>query len=227
MSLICPSVTPSSPDPHVYREQIERVSFAPRVQIDLMDGDFAPHKNLNPIQVWWPDGMQADIHLMYRRPSEHLETLISLSPHLILLHAEAEGDIPSYLEHIRKFGIKAGVAILPDTSIESVYGCIEVSDHVLLFSGNLGEFGGKADPGLLEKVPQIRAISPGIEIGWDGGANADNVQALAAGGIDVINVGGAIQRAADPKQAYEELCSLVSSKLCIIYKKETGPPKAT
>lgn len=218
-AIICPCVTPSTPDPHVYREQIERVSFALRVQIDLMDGEFAPHKNLNPIQVWWPDNILADIHLMYRRPSEHLETLISLSPNLILLHAEAEGDVTGYIEHIRKFGLKAGVALLADTSIESAYGAIEVSDHVLLFSGKLGEFGGDADMSLLEKIPQIRAIRPDIEIGWDGGANMENVHALANAGVDIINVGGAIQRAPDPRKAYEELVRQLSQK------KETGPPK--
>lgn len=201
-AMIVPSVTPSTADPHVYREQMERVSFAPRVQIDLMDGDFAPHKNTNPIQVWWPNHVEADIHLMYRHPHEQLETLISLSPHLILLHAEAEGDIAGYIEHIKKFGLKAGVALLADTTIESAYGCIEVADHVLLFSGTLGEFGGRADLALLAKIPQIRAIRPDIEIGWDGGANSDNVRSLSDGGVDVISVGGAIQRAPDAEKAY-------------------------
>ncbi len=210
MAIICPSVTPATPDPHIYREQIERVSFAPRLQIDLMDGDFAPHKNTNPIQLWWPDGVLADIHLMYRRPSEHLETLISLRPHLVLLHAEAEGDIASYIAHIQKFGIRAGVALLADTDIDSAHGAIEVSDHCMLFSGNLGEFGGQADLALLDKIPMIRAITPTIEIGWDGGANADNVQALAAGGVDVINVGGAIQRASHARQAYDALTAALS-----------------
>lgn len=212
MAVICPSVTPDIADPHVYRQQVERVAFAPRIQIDLMDGVFAPHKNTNPIQVWWPDGVLADIHLMYQKPSEHLETLISLKPNLILLHAEADGDIAAMIAHIKRFGLGAGVALLPDTSIESAHGCIEESDHVLIFSGTLGEFGGQADMALLDNIARIRAIKPDIEIGWDGGANASNVRQLADGGIDVINVGGAIQRAAHPRKAYEELCSAVSGK---------------
>ena len=209
-AVICPSVTPASSDPHVFREQIERVGFASRIQIDLMDGDFAPHKNTNPIQLWWPDNVEADIHLMYRLPIEQLQTLISLSPHLILLHAESEGDIAGAISHIKRFGLKAGVALLADTMIEQVYGCIEVADHVMLFSGKLGEFGGTTDLGLLEKVPQIRAIRPDVEIGWDGGANSDNVCALAEGGVDVITVGGAIQRAPDPHAMYNLLMQRVT-----------------
>ncbi len=209
-AIVCPTITPISADPHEFREQLERVSFAPRVQIDLMDGRFAPNKNLNPIQVWWTEGMLADIHLMYEKPAEHIETLVSLQPHMVILHAEAEGDIAGFIRHIQRFGIRAGVALLPETSIASVYDCIEVADHVLIFSGTLGQFGGTTQLEYLEKIPEIRAIKPAIEIGWDGGVNTTNIAQLAEGGVDVLNVGGAIQNADEPQAAYEELCNHVS-----------------
>jgi ribulose-phosphate 3-epimerase len=208
-AVVCPSVTPSSPDPHVYREQIERITYAKRIQIDLMDGEFAPNKNLNPIQVWWPDGIEADIHLMYQRPSEHLETLISLKPHMIILHIESDGNIEEYLKHIKKFGIKAGVALLADTSVAEAHGCIEIADHVMLFAGSLGSFGGVADLDVLKKIPQIRDIKADIEIGWDGGVNDENVAALVDSGVQVLNVGGYIQRSEAPQVSYELLASLV------------------
>lgn len=205
MSVVCPTVTPTSDDPHEFRNQMEAVIFAPRVQIDLMDGKFAPHKNINPIQVWWEDGTLVDIHLMYEKPNEHLETLISLMPHMIILQAESEGDIESYLAHIQKFGIKAGIAFLPDTPLESAHGCLVVADHAMIFSGNLGSFGGKAKLEYLDKIPHIRAINPKIEIGWDGGINASNAKTLASGGVDVLNVGGAIHGAKDPEVAYRSI----------------------
>ena len=208
--VICPSVTPSNPDPHVYREQIERIGFAERVQIDLMDGVFAPNRNLSPIQVWWPDSMLADIHLMYQKPSEQLETLISLKPHLIILHIEADGNIEDYLSHIKRFGIKAGVALLADTPVEQAHGCIELADHVMLFAGKLGSFGGVADLSIAQKIAQIRAIRPDVEIGWDGGVNADNINILADAGVDVCAVGGFIQRNADPQTAYQQLLTLLA-----------------
>ncbi|MGB3023409.1 MAG: hypothetical protein WBB39_01245 [Candidatus Saccharimonadales bacterium] len=210
-TVIVPSVTPNTPDPHVFREQMERVSFAPRVQIDLMDGDFAPNKNLNPVQVWWPDGIQADIHLMYDHPVMHVETLISLKPHLIIIHAEAQTDVEALIVHIKKFGLKAGVGLLADTSVESAHGCIAVADHVLLFAGKLGSFGGQADLAVLDKISQIRAIRPDIEIGWDGGANESNVAQLAEAGVNVIDVGGAIQRSERPEAVYNLLNDLISS----------------
>jgi len=210
MSLICPTVTPITIDPHEYREQLEKVApLADRLQLDFMDGEFASPASLNVAQAWWPEGKIIDIHLMYRRPLEYIETLVSLRPSLVIIHAEAEGDIRGMLEHLQGLGIRAGVALLPETAVSSVRDLIEVADHVLIFAGKLGSFGGTADLTQLGKVDEIRAIKPTMEIGWDGGANADNVATLAAGGIDVINAGGAIQHAADPTEAFYHLKSLL------------------
>lgn len=210
MSIICPTVLAS--EPHAYREQLERAArLADRIQIDLMDGDFAPSRSINPVQVWWSDGLIADIHLMFRRPSEHIETLVSLQPSMVIVHAEAEGDVLALIKHLQRLGIKAGVALLKPTEARDAVPLIESADHVLIFSGDLGHFGGHADLAMLRKVADVKAIHPGVEIGWDGGANADNVAELAAGGIDVINVGGAIQRADDPQSAYDTLVSKIST----------------
>jgi len=202
--MICPTVLASTPDD--FRAQLERIEqFAERIQIDLCDGQFTPTLTIAPIQAWWPPHIQADIHLMFLRPLEQLETLISLRPHMVIIHAEAEGDLLGMVEHLRKLDIKTGVALLKDTEPESVQDLVAAVDHVLLFAGQLGSFGGHADMGVLKKVEMVRAIKPNIEIGWDGGASLENVATLQAGGIDVINVGGAIQRADDPQAAYATL----------------------
>jgi ribulose-phosphate 3-epimerase len=211
MSSIVPTVTDTEANPHAYRTQIERLQpFAERIHIDLMDGDFAPTRSINPVQVWWPEGVTADIHIMFRRLLEHTETLVALGPNMVIIHAEAEGDLRGMMEHLQKLGIKAGVCLLKDTGVESAGELIEIADHVLLFSGDLGHFGGHADFGVLEKVGQVKAINPDAEIGWDGGAKEDNVKQLAEGGVDVINVGGAIQRAENPREAYEKLVSIIT-----------------
>jgi ribulose-phosphate 3-epimerase len=82
---------------------------------------------------------------------------------------------------------------------------IELADHVLVFSGDLGHYGGTASLMQLEKVRLIRTIHPEVEIGWDGGANTENAFSLVQGGVDVVNVGAAINKAADPAVAYKQL----------------------
>ncbi len=62
--------------------------------------------------------------------------------------------------------------------------------------------------GLLTKVRQLRKLKKDIEIGWDGGINQDNAKKLILGGVDVLNVGGSIQKAGSPAKAYATLKSI-------------------
>jgi ribulose-phosphate 3-epimerase len=210
MAVICPTVTAF--DPHEYRQQIERLQpFAKRVHIDLMDGDFAPTQSPGLDKVWWPEELTADIHLMYRRPMEQIEQLIKLQPHLVVIHYEAEVDHAEFAAKLQGAGIKPGLAILSDTTVEQAQSVMRNFDHVLVFSGNLGYHGGAADLGLLEKVRQIRNNYSGIEISWDGGINDQNARQLVEAGVDVLNVGGFIQKSEDPSAAYAKLESVIGT----------------
>ncbi|HTE21530.1 MAG TPA: hypothetical protein VK674_00640 [Candidatus Limnocylindria bacterium] len=201
---ICPAVLAG--EPHEFREQIERVSpFAKRIQIDLMDGVFAPTKSLDLAQVWWPPQILADIHLMFQQPDDHLEALIKLKPHMVIIHTEAKVHHMRFAAELHRHNIKAGLALLKETPVEWAEQIMHSFDHLLVFSGDLGRFGGQADLTLLGKVKKARSHHPDIEIGWDGGINADNAKVLADGGVDVLNVGGFIQKAEDPKSAYATL----------------------
>lgn len=209
MAIICPTVLADTPE--AYKAGLDNVAFAPRIQIDLMDGEFAPTKSVNPVQIYWNEGQQADIHLMFKRPAEHLETLIALKPSLVILHAEAEGDLANLFVELKSVDIKTGLCILPETSVESVRSLVEQIDHLLVFGGKLGYMGGTADTSQAKKAMEAKAINARIEVGWDGGANASNVFELASAGIDVINVGSGIQKAENPEQAYKDLIALSNS----------------
>ena len=202
MSVICPTVLADTVDE--YRDQMEViVPFASRIQIDLGDGQFTT-KTVDISDVWWPETMEPDIHLMHKTPMESLPTIVAMKPSMVIVHAEAE-QAKEAIEYLRKHDIRAGVALLQPTTVESVRDLVWLSDHVLIFSGSLGSFGGKVDFSLLSKVQQIRDIKPELEIGWDGGINVDTVKKLADGGIDVLNVGSAIQKANHPENAYRDL----------------------
>ena len=189
-----------------YRAQAERINvFTRRVQIDVTDGVFAPTQTLDITNVWWPRNWEADLHLMAAYPSQHLDTILKLSPSLCILHAEASEDLLPSFQQLKEAGIKVGVALLPSTFPGDVQHYIQAADHVLIFAGQLGLQGSPADLMQMEKIPLVRNMKPEIEIGWDGGANMTNVRALAHADLDVINVGSAISQAPDPAQAFQEL----------------------
>ena len=210
MAVICPTVTAF--DPHQYREQVERLTpFAERIHIDLMDGEFAPTKSPNLDSIWLPDGLVSDIHLMYQRPMDYIDQLIKLKPNLVVIHNEADVHHMDFAARLHAENIKAGLAILSDTPVEYAYQIMHSFDHVLVFSGHLGYHGGQADLGLLDKVRKIREHHPEAEIGWDGGISDQNALQLVEAGVDVLNTGGFIQKAADPAKAYAELEKLLNN----------------
>lgn len=189
-----------------FRAQVERINvFTRRVQIDVTDGVFAPTQTLDITNIWWPRNWQADLHLMATNPSEHLDTILKLSPSLCILHAEANEDLMPSFAALKEAGIKTGVALLPGTFPGNVKQYIDVVDHVLIFAGQLGMQGNPADLMQMEKIPLVRNMKPEVEIGWDGGANMTNVRALAHADLDVINVGAAISQAENPAAAFQEL----------------------
>lgn len=202
--IICPAILAADADD--FRTQIERVTpAAVRLHIDLSDGEFAPSKTVRIDEVWWPGGMHADLHVMYKKPFDHATMLLDLRPQLIIVHAEAEGDFMAFAERAHKQGVRVGVALQPQTKPDVIKPAIKHVDHVLIFSGHLGSFGGKADLSLLDKVKKLQALKPQLEIGWDGGVSADNARQLAKNGIDVLNSGGFIQKADDPFEAFQIL----------------------
>lgn len=204
--IVAPSITAETPSD--YTRQLEIVTdFAKRVHIDLADGDFAPRKLISIAQCWWPDGLIADMHLMYRRPWQHWETIIARKPHLVIVHSEAVlEDFLDKVQKLHEFGIKIGLALLKETDVDRVpEEYVQAVDHVLIFSGDLGYYGGQADMTCLQKVPKLQRINSGLEIGWDGGVSPANAKTLADAGISVLVSGGYIQHADNPQVAYEAL----------------------
>lgn len=207
---VCPTITATNAED--YRHQIERIApFTRRVHIDLADGQFTPNKLVDVNDVWWPGGMLADLHIMYKKPMEIIRSVIALRPQLIIVHAEAEGKYSELVQIVKAHGIEVGLALMPGTAAETIKPALAQTDHVLIFSGNLGHQGGsETDLSLLSKVSTIRALKPSIEIGWDGGVNLSNATELVDGGVDVLNVGSFIQNTENPSLPYWALKNLVT-----------------
>lgn len=211
MTVIAPCITVETPE--AYQQSLDRLTpFAERVHIDVSDGEFAPTFLLGVDQLAWPAEWKVDVHAMVMRPSEYVPALIQRKPHLIVLHAEAGEDLTPHIQQIKQAGIKAGIALLKTTVPKTVAHLISAVDHVLIFSGTLGHYGGTASMMQLEKVRLVQAINPNVEIGWDGGASVENAYSLAQGGINVINVGGAIASSTDPQGVYTQFVNEVNKQ---------------
>ncbi len=206
---IAPAVLAETTDQ--FKQMMEKIhQLADRVHIDISDGEFAPTFTINASEAWWPEGWHADLHAMVARPSEYVDQLIALKADLIIFHAEVEEDLLPVIQKVKSAGMKAGIALQRSTVPSTVKALIEAVDHVMIFSGELGRYGGTASLMQLEKVHLIRAIKPELEIGWDGGVTLENAFGLTQGGVDVLNVGGTIAKSADPGATYSALVAEIN-----------------
>ncbi len=208
--IVSPTITASTVEQ--FNDQLTKIKeFAKRIHLDLMDGQFTLARSLEIKDI--PEiNIPLDIHLMYRNPDAILDQVIDLNPSLIAVHFEASFDHLRLTSKIKESGIKSSLAILQQTSVQNIKQVLNLYDQVIIFSGNLGYQGGKADLTLIDKIKTIKSFS-NIEIAWDGGINLDNIETLASSGVEVFNVGGYIQNSANPKNSYDLLLNKLNNTL--------------
>lgn len=210
MAVITPTITTA--DAHVYREQMELIAtYSEGVHLDFADGIFAPTELLPIDQAWRSDDLVTHAHIMFQKPFEVVDDIISLEADLVIIHAESD-NVRETLEALQENGTRTGIALLPETSVADLkeLDVDELFDHVLVFGGHLGYQGGSADLDQLDKISRLKEAYPDIEIAWDGGVSDENAKQLAKAGVDILNVGGFLKNAEKPQKAYQTLTSLIS-----------------
>lgn len=209
MSEIVPTVTSSRIEE--FNRQLTLVqSFANRIHIDLMDGVFAPTESppLEKVNHQLMPAVVVDIHIMFKDPTSVIDEVLEFKPNLVIVHAETSADVPLLAAKLRERNIKTGIALLPETQVDDVKYILPHIQHVLIFGGHLGYHGGTADIRQLKKIDALARVSRHLEIGWDGGANEDNVKLISDSGVDIINVGSSIHKDKSPQEKFQYLSSL-------------------
>ena len=144
------------------------------IHVDVMDGHFVPNISIGPevVRAIRPHTRKAiDVHLMIAPCDPYLEAFAKAGSDIITIHAEAGPHVHRSLQAIRALGKKAGIALNPGTSVETLEAVLDLVDLVLIMSVNPG-FGGQAFiPHAAEKIARVRALarSRSIDIEVDGG----------------------------------------------------------
>ena len=201
MASVAPTINATSSED--YARRINNVKpFAKRIHIDVGDGVFTDVKTVGLTQVYDIDLVPFDLHLMMVHPESQLENIISLQPHLVIVHFEAPFDRADFFRELRSMEINVGLAINVETTIEQVRDILPDIQHLLVFTGQIGHNGGEFRFDCLEKIGQARLINPDLEIGVDGGLNQETGRMAIEAGADLLDVGSFIHDADDPEIAY-------------------------
>ena len=173
--------------------------------LDVMDGSFVPNISFGlPIieQIRKATTKVCDVHLMIVSPEKYIEAFKKAGADILTVHVEACPELANTLSLIKAQGMKAGVAINPNTDITVLAPFIKDIDLVCVMSVFPGFGGQKFIETTYEKVVAIKQIITAagattlIEI--DGGVDANNAAALVKAGADVLVAGTTVFKAADP-----------------------------
>ena len=199
-------------------EELNTIASADLLHLDVMDGHFVPNITMGPPIIKALRGrtkLPFDCHLMISQPQNYIERFLDAGANMISVHVEAEPHLQRALQMIRDGGAKAGIAINPATSAETLSTAIEFCDYVLVMTVNPG-FGGQK---FIEPVvPKIRHISGlvrerglRVEIEVDGGIDARTAPLVVAAGASILVAGSAVFGQDDRSAAMESIRSAVST----------------
>jgi ribulose-phosphate 3-epimerase len=195
-----PLVAPSllSCDFAELREEIRRVEEggARLLHLDIMDGHFVPNLSFGlPVveAVRRSTDLPLDVHLMISEPARYVRPFREAGADLLTVHIEVLEDPRPLLQEIRKLGAGVGISLNPPTPVESIEGCLDLCDLVLVMSVMPGFGGQEFDPAALEKLRRLRAsLGHNVLLSVDGGVNRDTVGACAEAGADAFVTGSAL-----------------------------------
>lgn len=201
-----------------------------RVQIDVIDGKFAPKKTVTlegirdlvdagppalvPSGTGPVGGLRLDLHLMVDKPEDWVNRSLELLPDRIIGQVEMMSDPKEFVSRVVEGGVEAGIALDLETPVESVAEEIyHLADLILILGVKAGmggqEFAGRA----LKKIEQVKKIVGDlVKIGVDGGLNEKNIISCRKMGAEIFYIGNGFWGAEDLGKKYNELLELISEK---------------
>lgn len=200
---IIPGILEQKPEKAI--EKLETVkSFAKTVQIDILDGFFAPNKTFLEFSFLkrYSSTLLLEAHIMTDKPAEYIEQLAKAGFKRFIGQIEKMKNQAEFLRMAKKYG-EAGLALDLDTEVEEI-NTFDHLDSILLMSVRAGFSGQDFNPKVLEKIKKIKMIKKEILIELDGGVNERTIKMIRDAGADCAVATSAIFNG-NPSENYQKL----------------------
>ncbi|MFB6465424.1 ribulose-phosphate 3-epimerase [Cytobacillus sp. Hz8] len=162
--------------------------------IDIMDGNFVPNfgmglMDLETIRILTQ--RPVDAHLMIANPGNYIDFFKDKGVNIIYFHPEADLHPVRTILKIKERGIKAGIAVNPGTSMETIQELLPIVDIVLVMTVNPGFAGQKYLEFVDNKINRIvsKKEEYDFKIYVDGAISAEKVRELSRKGVEGFILG--------------------------------------
>jgi ribulose-phosphate 3-epimerase len=199
--------------------ELERISAADLVHVDIMDNHFVPNLTFGlPMveRLQQVSPIPLDVHLMIDDPDRWAPGYAEAGAFSVTFHVEAAADPVALARRLRELGARAGIALKPGTDIEPYLELLPEFDQVLVMTVEPG-FGGQSF--MADQLDKIRAARAAIDASGrdialevDGGVNLETLKLCKAAGADTFVVGSAIFGADDRAAATAAVRALIDQE---------------
>ena len=152
------------------------------IHVDIMDGIFVKNKTMpfsEMKNIYKYTSKRLDVHLMVADPKKYIPLYASLNTEFITFHVEVDEDIMELINLVKKYSIKVGLAIKPNTKISSLIPYLPYIDLILVMSVEPGYGGQSFIEETQDRIKEVRELLNEYHmdkvINVDGGINDKTV----------------------------------------------------
>ena len=176
------------------------------LHLDIMDGSLTENKTFDYNTVKKINSKTTlflDCHLMIDEPSEIVKNYVESGANIISVHYEAFKDKSKLIDtlvYLKSNNVIVGLAIYPNTKIETIELYKNYFDLLLIMSVEIGKYGQKFLDTTIDKIKLAKELLPNKLIEVDGGVNLENIEELKKLGVDIVVVGGSFFKSEDKNE---------------------------
>ena len=179
--------------------ELQKISSADSVHVDVMDGHFVPAISFGPQMVKRiveVSPVPLDVHLMIEKADDHAERYAELGAHSVTFHVEAAKNVGRVISSIASHGAAVGIAIAPNTPLEPYLEHLSEVDLVLIMTVEPGAGGQPFLHTMLPKIEKLcsyleeHKLSPLVQV--DGGITAETLPVALRSGANTFVAGSSV-----------------------------------
>lgn len=207
------------------KEKLDMIlGLAKKVQIDIVDGQYAPVKtwpfmeqNSNDLmnlargddKFPYIDDFLVEIDMLVFHPIEYLSDFISLGAKSFVIHVDSTDHIKECIDTIKSSDGSVGLGIKPSVDVDLLQPFLPQVDFVqFMGNDNVGHSGIELDNSVLHKIKYFHEKHPSTQIQIDIGVNEETISILKKAGVSSFISGSSIFNAPNIREALTKLQSL-------------------